>query len=331
MKKFLFVVKMALVASLAVGLLAVSGCGETYDPKAFHVFYINEDASELVAMEYDLEATELESQVEELISVMSEDTGKVDYVKPIQNDLKISKYEITDGYLSLYFNAAYNEMDNVTEVLCRSAVVKTLCQLEGINGVWFYVGGVQISDARGNSIGLMNNDSFIDNPGEDIQNYQETELTLYYASADGKGLVKEVHEKYSSSNVSVEKLIIEELLVNPDSENAQCAIPAGTKLINISVLDGICVVNFDDNFLTQNFAISEEVVIYSIVNSLTELSTIKTVQISVNGETNRVYREDFSLSEQYQRNLDLVVDESKTVVVVDDTQEKGGVLNNITE
>lgn len=331
MKKFLFVIKMALIASLLAGLVAVSGCGESSDPRAFFVFYINEDNSELVPKEYTLYSTELEDQIQELLMVLSQDTGRVDHVKPIQDDLKIIKYEMADGYLTLHFNSAYRDLDNVTEVLLRSAVVKTLVQLEGINGIWFYVDGAQLSDSKGNYIGLMNANSFVDTPGEDIQNIQEAELTLYFASQDGKGLVKTVQKVYSSSNVSMEKMIIEQLLKDPKAENVQSAIPQGTQLINISVLDGVCVVNFDSNFMTHNFEIAEEVVIYSIVDSLTELTTIQTVQIAVDGETNKVYREKYSLSEQYQRDLSLVIDVNDTVEVVDEAPDKGGVLNNITE
>lgn len=331
MKKFLFAIKMALIASLVVGLFTVSGCNEKYDPKAFHIYYINEDTNGLVPMEYELKNTDVTLQIRELIEVLSKDTGRVDHIKPIKDGLKITKYELTDGYLSLDFNSYYNELDNVTEVLCRSALVKTFMQIDGINGVWFYVEGEQIVNDKGDYVGLMTADTFIDNPGEEMQNIQETELALYFASTDGKGLVKVVREVHYSSNVSMEKLIVEQLLKEVQSDNFQAAIPKGTKLINVSVLDGVCVVNFDGSFMTQNYDISEEVVIYSIVNSLTELSTIEKVQIAVDGVTNIVYREKYSLTEQYLRNLSLVIEENDIVEVVDEASEKGGVLNNITE
>lgn len=331
MKKFLFVIKMALIASLVAGLFAVSGCNDNYDPKAFHVYYINEDNNGLVPMEYELDNTDVNLQIGELIEELSRDTGRVDYVKPIKDELKIIKYELTDGYLSLDFNSYYNELDNVTEVLCRSALVKTFMQIDEINGVWFYVEGEQLVNDKGDYVGLMTADSFIDNPGEEMQSIQETELILYFASTDGKGLVKVVREVHYSSNVSMEKLIIEQLLKEVQSDSFQSAIPKGTQLINVSVLDGVCVVNFDGNFMTQNFDIAEDVVIYSIVNSLTELSTIETVQIAVDGETNKVYREKYSLTEQYLRDLSLVIEENDTVEVVDEASDKGGVLNNITE
>lgn len=333
MMKMIRYVKLVLLVCAAAALLLAGGCKSSYDPTAFHVFYLNENVDGLVPKEYDLNGQTQEAQVQELLQVLSTDTGRLDHVCPISNGVEVTSYEYSDGYLWLYFNAGYEKMNNVEEVLCRSAVVKTLCQLEEITGVGFFVDNKPLTGMQGETIGVMNNDSFVDNPGEDIQNIQETEIALYFATADGKKLAKEVQEVHYSSNMSVEKVIIERLLKGPETDGAMATIPEGTKLINISVLDGICVVNFDDGFLNHNYEIPEEIVIYSIVDSLTELDTIKTVQISVNGETNRVYRDKFSLSEQYQRKMDLVElgGEQKDVEVVDVAPEKGGVLNNITE
>ena len=49
------------------------------------------------------------------------------------------------------------------------------------------------------------------------------------------------------------------------------------------------------------------------MDSLAELPTVNTVQISVNGETDMVYREKYSLKEYYRQNLDLVVEEGARV------------------
>ena len=51
-----------------------------------------------------------------------------------------------------------------------------------------------------------------------------------------------------------------------------------------------------------------EVVIYSIVNSLAELSDVNKVQISVDGKTNLAYKEVMPLSQIYERNLELVAE-----------------------
>ena len=59
--------------------------------------------------------------------------------------------------------------------------------------------------------------------------------------------------------------------------------------------------------MSQPYTVSAEVTIYSITNSLVELSNINKVQISVDGETNITFREKFNLSDLFERNLDLLV------------------------
>ena len=80
------------------------------------------------------------------------------------------------------------------------------------------------------------------------------------------------------------------------------------------MVDGVCYVSLDENFKNQDYQVNEAVVIYSIVDSLTELSTISKVQISVNGDTRGTYRDNFKLSDMYDRNLDYVVSLEETGV-----------------
>ena len=98
------------------------------------------------------------------------------------------------------------------------------------------------------------------------------------------------------------------------------ALPEGTKLLTVSVVDGVCYVSMDDNFRNQDYKINEAIVIYSIVDSLTELPTINKVQISVKGDTSGVYRDHFELSQMYDRNLDYVV--GVAPVITEETTEE---------
>ena len=49
-----------------------------------------------------------------------------------------------------------------------------------------------------------------------------------------------------------------------------------------------------------------ETVIYSIVNSVTECSSVSRVQIAINGDSNVMFQESIKLSEPLSRNLDIV-------------------------
>lgn len=323
MKKRLKKGKMLVLFLTVIALFVLAGCGAG-SKSGFQIYYLTEDGTGLVGRSYEMESSGTKNQIQKIIDQLSEKSKEVDYVNLFPQDVRIEKYELDDKVLKLYFNKAYEKMDPVEEVLCRGGIVRTFLQLEGVEGVSFYVDNATLTDVNGDIVGVMTQDSFADNPGENIKNIQETELTLYFASKDGKGLTKEVQKVYYNSNTSVEKLAVERLMKQPETEGAKSAIPEGTQLINVSVLDGVCLVNFDEGFLVQNYDIAEPVVIYSIVDSLTELPSVNTVQISVNGETNMTYREDYSLSKQYERNLDLVTEENQDVnIIVEERGEKG--------
>ena len=74
-----------------------------------------------------------------------------------------------------------------------------------------------------------------------------------------------------------------------------------TKILGVSIAEGICYVNLDSNFLTVINNVSTEVAVYSIVNSLVELDNINKVQILVNGEVPPTFS-----NSTFERNLDYV-------------------------
>ena len=76
--------------------------------------------------------------------------------------------------------------------------------------------------------------------------------------------------------------------------------------MGVVVKDGVCYVNLSTTFLTQIYNVTPEAVIYSIVNSLCEVSGIDKVQISVDGDTSIFFREKMQLNATYERNLDML-------------------------
>lgn len=300
---------------LSLMLLLVSffaaGCSQKSEEKsAYHVYYLNKEITKIVGKAYEPEAAaeDTNAMIDELLMQLAADSGDVNYNKPIPNDVEVMDYSLEGTLLTLYFDNDYSSMDRITEVLVRAAIVRTMMQVDGVECLTFYVGESPLSDQDGNPIGVMTAESFVENPGEQINSIQTAVLALYFANSEGNALVKETQEVHYSSNISLEKLVMEYLLAGPEGDDAQSAIPSGTKLVNVSVLDGVCYVNLDDVFLNQNYSIEEPIVMYSIINSLSELSTISKVQISVNGDTSGVYRDSFPLDELYERNLDYVME-----------------------
>ena len=325
-------IKKGVLLSLFFCLLA--GCGDGGDAEEtldYQIYYLNKDMTKIESLPCEMESEENDTKgmIDELIGKMQEDSGDVEFKKAIPQDVRVDSYILEGTLLTLYFNETYRTMNRVQETLSRAAIVRTLTQVEGVECLSFYVGEDPLKDGDGNLVGVMTNDSFIENPGEQINSIQTSTIVLYFANEKGNGLVQETQEVHHSSNISLEKLVMEHLLEGPKSKNAQSAIPEGTKLVGVSVLDGVCYVNLDDAFRNQNYSIEEPVVIYSIVDSLSEISTINKVQISVNGNTKGVYRDSFALDELYERNLDYVEEVNNSEMKVNDV--KGGEEEDTSE
>lgn len=294
-----------------LGLLLFAGCGNNNTESKYYVEYLNKSKTGIEQVPYETTATDKTELIEEFFAALSSDPDNLDYRKPIPNDVEVTRYSLDGALLTIYFDADYLNMKEVEEVLCRAAIVRTMTQIPGIDCVSFYVDETPLTDANGKMIGTMYAESFVENPGEQINSIQNTNLTLYFSNEAGDGLVKETRKVHYSSNISLEKLIMEQLLEGPQQKGEKSAIPSGTKLVSVSLVDGVCYVSLDESFKNQDYSVNEAIVIYSIVDSLSELSSISKVQISVNGDTSGVYRDNFKLSDMYDRNMDYV---TKTVV-----------------
>lgn len=302
--------KISFFGVIVLALLLLGGCGKDADAESdYYIYYMNKDKTKIVMQPYELKTdadASTEVLIEEMLDVLATDVDSVEYVKPIPKGVEVESFQLEGSQLSLYWNDSYSQMSVSDEVLCRAAVVKTMAQLPGVTCVSFYVGDAPLTNSKGALVGLMTAESFVENPGEQINAIQSTVLHLYFANETGDALVEEDREVQYSSNVSMEKLVVEHLIKGPETPGLKGTIPSGTNLINVSTTNGVCYVNFDEGFYNQNYEIQEAIVIYSIVNSLSELSNINKVQISVNGNSNGVYRDTFGLDKQYERKLDYV-------------------------
>lgn len=222
------------------------------------------------------------------------------------SDVELIDIKVDNNALTLEFNSAYNNLGKYEELLYRASVVETLIQIRGINRISFKVAGEYLTNEDGSPVGFMNEDTFVLNPSSFFNSYQEVTLTLYYSSEDGQSLVREERTVHYLNSVSLQKLVVDQLIKGPLTDDAKSAISAETNVISVTLSNGICYVNFDSGFLTQDVTVSEEVVIYSIVDSLFALGDIDSVKISVNGESDMVYRDSISLDQEFHEDLSLV-------------------------
>ena len=286
-------------------MLAIVSCGQESEEteNLYQVYYVSNSETKVEMHAHAMEAVTPEEELQELLDCLSTSPEKLEYKAPLDMGFQVLGTKLEEGNLAIDVDAAYNELPVMTEVLVRAAVVRTLTQLPDVNLVMITVEGNQLSDKNGNVISWMNADQFIDNDGNEINTYELARVKLYFAGESGENLIAAYREKHYSTNTPIERFVVEELIAGPSGqiEGLYPSINPATKIINVMTKDGVCYVNLDENFLNVVNNVSTDVSVYSIVNSLAELSNINKVQILINGET------PSSLSSAaYERNLDIV-------------------------
>jgi germination protein M len=295
----------------AILLMILGGCGNKKEASSeYNMFYVNKDETKIVEEAYKPQATETSKMVDEFLSKLDENPKDANYKKAKPDNVKLLNYSVEEKQVYLTFDAGYYEMSNITEVLFRTAIVRMLTQIPDIEFVSFYINDKPLTDTNGNVVGIMKADNFIENTSDEINSYARTKLTLYYANEEGNKLIETSVDVVYTSNISAEKLIIEQLIRGPLTDKVYPTIPPETKLNSISIKDGVCYVNFDEGFLNPTYELTESVPVYSVVNSLLELPSINKVQILINGETNITYREAINFNTLFERNLDIIESDS---------------------
>lgn len=273
---------------------------------SYQIYYVNKEQTKVLCNDYVTQTKGTEKVLTELLGQLAQVPDKFEYNPPLAGKFELLEYSLDNGTITLSFDEHYKEQNAIEEVLTRAAIVRTLVQVEGIDYVTMQVRGEPIMDNLGIAVGAMSKDTFIDNAGNEINTYENVKLRLYFANETGDKLIETNRRGFYSSNIAMEKLVVEQLIKGPNGEGIYPTVNANTKVISVNVKDGTCYVNLDENFLKQTAGVSAEVTIYSITNSLVELSNINKVQISVNGDTNYMFCESISLTTVFERNLDIV-------------------------
>jgi len=134
----------------------------------------------------------------------------------------------------------------------------------------------------GNNDGIAPNNNQNPNPTP-AQTKQK--VTLYFG--DDQAMYLEPEERMiTRGDASLEQAVIRELIKGPQKEGLVKTVPAETKIISLTVADGVAKVNFSQEFQTKHWGGSagETMTLYSVVNSLGELPGIDQVQFLLEGE-----------------------------------------------
>ncbi|MDD3174089.1 MAG: GerMN domain-containing protein [Herbinix sp.] len=272
------------------------------DGQKVDVYYVDSKTSGLVSESYELIGTKTKDQIDELLYMLKKAPANAVYKSAWPNNTKANyNFENITGYLTINFDTSYSKFSGVMEVLCRAAIVKTICQINNVKYIQFSVDEQPLKDSDGNPIGTLTAEDFIDN----TENNTSYKAKLYFANRNGDALIEYFTDINYTGAEAIEELVINQLINGPTEAGMYSTIPEGTILLNVSKADGICTVDFNEKFLDKLPDINEDIAIYSVVNTLAELPNINKVQFTINSKVVKTYWEDISLDSTFERKLGL--------------------------
>ena len=283
--------------------VSLTGCGASSSKNQFTIYYVNQERTALAEYKTKLDES---ADAQALVNEMDKARKKSTFIPARPAYVKVDHVQTDGQNVYIYYTDTYKSMDNATEVLYRAAVVKTLTQLPEVDHVMFYVDGAPATYADGTVIGMMSADDFVEASGSNSADIQSADIKLYFANAKGDKLIPMDMNVTYNKNVPIERVVVEQLINGPGISGYYRTLPANVKLLGISVTDGTCYVNLDSTFVDGMVNAAEMVPVYSIVNSLCDIPQIDRVQILINGESNRMYRESISLETKFTNNEDIV-------------------------
>lgn len=326
----------SMVFILLICLLILTGCkgrrdiGGDATGNVYKIYYLNSAMTRLEPQDYTMpektsesDDTQLDWEIVKLMEQLKTVPKDLDRQAAVPDKVGFEKYKLEDKVLYLYFDNNYSMMNSTREILCRASLVRTLTQIKGIDYVAVYTADQPLMDSAGSPVRPMANSDFIDNISN-VNSYEKTELVLYFANGTGDKLERETREVVHSVNTSLEKLIVEQLIAGPSRVGMNPTLPKETKLLNVSVNDNVCYINFDSTFLNNTLEVKEYIPIYSIVNSLAAVTSINKVQITVNGSQEFMFRDSISLNQLFERNLDYNAENAGTEKEGETETETGG-------
>ena len=299
-----------------VFIINISGCNNQVkeqileDESYYKIYYVNNLEDKLVSEDYFAKEDKTDKLVKELIGRLTSIPDGITLKKPIPDEVKIKGIKIKDNCVTINFSETYKQITGISEILRRACVVKTLCQIDGINKVEYTIEDQPLMYSELNPVGAMSADDFIDNTGGETTYYQNVQVSLYYTDLEGKKLFQTRHNVEFDGTISLEELVVRQLLAGPlEDDKLSPVLPAGTKINKVSLKDGICYVDFSKEFLEGRDGVSDDVIVYSVVNSLSDIGNVSKVQFWIDGKPVSSYRETVQIDLPIERKFDIIAED----------------------
>jgi len=191
--------------------------------------------------------------------------------------LKFWKSLKKDNCVTVYMNSEYLNINGIDKSIMDCCMTLTMCSVEGVDCLTICVGNITVESKLSTEDFLL-----FDN----IVSSAKAQVRLYFPKYQEQALGSEYRTIVYGDDSSVERSILDALFEGPMSDGLERVFPLGTIVLSVYTQDGVCSVSLSGisaGDATHSYA-EAELAVYSVVNSLTSFSDVRSVQILIDGK-----------------------------------------------
>lgn len=204
--------------------------------------------------------------------------------KGIPDGTKLLGAKVVDKVAILDFSKEFATANDVAEIVERISVINTITEIPGVEKVKILIEGKDWIAPSGKPYGESGYIK-LNSQGGPIA-YVTRTFTVYFGNSNADAVVGEKREVTFPEDKKLEQVVFEELAKGPKTNGLTAVIPQGTKLLSVETKNGVCYLNLSREFVDNSHTgtAGESMIINSIVNSLTELQGVNSVQFLIDGK-----------------------------------------------
>ena len=273
--------KKLLCLALALALL-LSACGKTPGAaqNSLSVYYLRKTAyrtdGELLTAQ-KLTPAEGEDEVKAAAAALAKTPADLALQSPLPEGVAITDVSLSNGVVTVTLSDGYLDAVAIDQSILKSALALTFCSDPEVTGVSLRVGSETVES------GLTADNVLLTNT---VISANKAQVRLYFPRTGADSLGCEYRTITTDEENSAERRILEAILAGPEDPSLARAFPTGTLVKSVYTQDGVCTVTLSglSPAETGRTKTDGKLAAYAVVDSLTALAGVKSVQIVLDGQ-----------------------------------------------
>lgn len=219
-------------------------------------------------------------------------------VAPFPKGTHLVSFEINDRILKMVISDEIGSLSAIDAVFASACISRTFLQLDCVEKI---VIEAETATINGEKSITMSRDSLLlsDDTTMNINN----QISVYFPDTEHRYVIPVTLNYGDLTDVELVRTMVAYMMHPAVKDDMEPVIPPGTLLTDVSIDNGICVLDFTGDFLRieSNNTNELRVRILSIIDSVTEIDGINGVRFFVNGESVLSYQ-GYDLGIVFQRD-----------------------------